>query len=144
MKTRLLYRLALPALVLAGAASLGAQAPDRTKPPVPGPPPALTLPRIQKLALSNGLPVWLVEQHEVPVAQINLVVRIGSANDPAGKYGVAALTASMLMEGAGSRGSLELADAIDFLGADLTAGSSSDLSTVRLHAPVAPSLNSRP
>jgi NAD(P)-dependent dehydrogenase (short-subunit alcohol dehydrogenase family) len=31
----------------------------------------------------------------------------------------------------------ELADAVDFLGADLTAGSSSDTSAVRLHTPVA-------
>lgn len=137
MKTRLMRHLILPALVLACAASPGAQAPDRTKPPVPGPPPALTLPRIQKQALSNGLPVWIVEQHEVPVAQVNLVLKSGSADDPAGKFGVAALTASMLMEGAGTRSSLELADAVDFLGADLTAGSSSDTSAVRLHAPVA-------
>ena len=45
----------------------------------------------------------------------------GSADDPAGKYGVASLTAAMLTEGAGSRTSLEIADAIDFLGADLSA-----------------------
>ena len=43
----------------------------------------------------------------------------------------------MLMEGAGSRSSLELADAIDFLGADLGAVSTVDASAVRLHAPVA-------
>src|SRR6478609_3148018 len=126
----------LTALLLAAAASLAAQAPDRSKPPVPGPPPALKLPTIQKQQLSNGLPVWIVEQHEVPVAQVNLVVLSGSADDPPGKYGIASLTASMLMEGAGSRSSLELADAVDFLGADLTAASASDMSAVRLHAPV--------
>ena len=48
------------------------QAPDRTHPPQPGPPPALNLPTIQKRQLSNGLPVWMVEMHEVPVAQVNL------------------------------------------------------------------------
>lgn len=104
---------------------------------MPGPAPVLRLPTIQKQRLSNGLPVWVVEQHEVPVAQVNLVVRSGSADDPAGKFGVASLTAAMLMEGAGSRSSLELADAVDFLGADLGAASGSDLSAVRLHAPVA-------
>ena len=130
-------RLRLTALLLAASVSLSAQAPDRSKPPVPGPAPTLTLPRIQKQKLSNGLPVWLVEQHEVPVAQVDLVVLSGTADDPAGKFGVAALTASMLMEGAGARSSLEVADAIDFLGADLNAGSTSDLSTVRLHSPVA-------
>ncbi len=130
-------RLTFAAIVLTAAASLSAQGPDRSKPPATGPAPALTLPAIQKQRLSNGLQVWLVEQHEVPVAQVNLVVRSGSADDPAGKFGVASLTAAMLMEGAGSRSSLDLADAVDFLGADLSAASSSDLSAVRLHAPVA-------
>src|SRR4029079_2857062 len=123
-------------LLIAAAVSLLAQAPDRSKPPVSGPPPTLKLPAIEKQQLTNGLPVWIVEQHEVPVAQVNLVVASGSADDPPGKYGVASLAASMLMEGGGSRSSLELADAIDFLGADLTAASASDMSAVRLHAPV--------
>jgi zinc protease len=130
-------RLTLTALLLTAAVSLAAQGPDRSKPPVSGPAPTLTVPRIQKQQLSNGLPVWVVEQHEVPVAQVNLVLMSGSTDDPAGKFGVASLTTAMLMEGAGARSSLELADAVDFLGADLNAGSTSDLSAVRLHAPVA-------
>lgn len=130
-------RIAFAALLIAAGVSLSAQAPDRSKPPEPGPAPALTVPRIQKQQLSNGLPVWIVEQHEVPVAQVNLVVLSGSADDPVGKFGIASLTSAMLMEGAGSRSSLELADAIDFLGADLNAVIGSDSSSVRLHTPVA-------
>ena len=114
-----------------------AQAPDRSKPPVPGPAPALKLPTIVKRQLSNGLPVWIVEVHEVPVVQVNLVFRAGSANDPAGKYGVASLTAAMLSEGAGTKSSLEIADAVEFLGADLNPSSGIDASAVRLHVPVA-------
>ncbi len=130
-------RLALTVCLVAAATSLLAQAPDRSKPPVPGPAPALTLPSIQKQTISNGLQVWLVERHEVPVAQVDLVVMSGTTDDPTGKFGVASLTASMLMEGAGGRSSLELADAVDFLGADLNANATSDISTVRLHTPVA-------
>ena len=113
------------------------QAPDRTHPPQPGPPAPLKLPAIQKQRLSNGLPVWIVETHEVPVAQVNLVVYSGTANDPPGKFGVASLTAAMLEEGAGDRSALQLADAIDYLGADLGATSGIDSSAVRLHVPVA-------
>ena len=116
---------------------LSAQAPDRSKPPALGPAPTLQLPQIQKRQLSNGLAVWIVELHEVPVAQVNLIVMAGSADDPAGKYGVASLTTAMLTEGAGSRAALEIADAIDFLGADLGAASGIDSSAVRLHVPVA-------
>src|SRR6267154_3539441 len=114
------------AVVVFAASVLGAQAPDRSHPPQPGPPPPLHLPAIQKLKLSNGVPVWIVELHEVPVAQVNLVVLSGSANDPPGKYGIASLTAAMLEEGAGSRSALEIADAVDYLGADLGAASNID------------------
>ena len=119
------------------AATLGAQAPDRSKPPVPGPAPAVKLPAVQKRQLTNGLPVWIVELHEVPVVQVNLVVTSGSADDPVGKYGVASMTTAMLINGAGSRSALDIADAIDFLGASLETTSGSDATAVRLHTPVA-------
>jgi zinc protease len=124
------------AIVAALAVTTLAQAPDRSHAPQPGPPPALHLPSIQKQKLSNGLPVWIVELHEVPVAQVNLVVFSGTANDPPGKYGAASLTAAMLEQGAGSRSALEIADAVDYLGADLGAATTSDLTAVRLHVPV--------
>jgi predicted Zn-dependent peptidase len=124
-------------VVLAVGAGAAGQAPDRSKKPVPGPAPALKLPPIQKRALSNGLPVWIVEMHEVPVVNVALIVRAGAALDPAGAYGLAAVTADMLDEGAGSRSALELADAIDTLGASLSTGSGFDASSVQLHVPVA-------
>jgi predicted Zn-dependent peptidase len=120
------------------AAPAFAQAPpDRSHPPAPAPPPQLDLPEIQKRTLSNGLTVWLVERHEVPLVQVNVVVRAGAGDDPAGKFGTASLTAAMLDEGAGTRSALELADAVEFLGADLATASSFDSSAVRLNVPVA-------
>src|SRR3989454_5481185 len=134
----MMIRRSVSVAALAGlTAVVSAQAPDRTKPPAPVPPPALNLPSIQKKQLSNGLPVWIVELYEVPVAQVNLVVFSGSADDPVGKFGVANLTTSMLQEGAGPRSALEIADAVDFLGADLGTSSATDSSAVRLHVPVA-------
>ena len=124
-------------LVLGSLSLAAQQRPDRTRPPQPGPPPALNLPPIQKRALSNGLPVWVIETHEVPIAQVSLVVLAGSDDDPAGKFGTASLTAAMLDEGAGARSSLEIADAVEFLGADLTTSSAFDASAVRLNVPVA-------
>jgi predicted Zn-dependent peptidase len=123
--------------VALAAASAAAQAPDRSRLPVSGPPPTLKLPAIQKRQLTNGLPVWIVGLHEVPVVQVSLLVTRGTGDDPHGKFGVASLTAAMLTEGAGSRSSLELADAIDFLGADLRAFAGVDSSAIRLHIPVA-------
>jgi zinc protease len=134
MNTRTLIAFTVCALA---AATLAAQAPDRSAPPKSGPPPALHLPAIQKRQLSNGLPVWIVELHKVPVVQVNLVVLSGSAADPASKFGVASVAAAMLENGAGSRSALQIADAVDFLGADLSTGAASDSTVVRLHVPVA-------
>ncbi len=139
MTRRLFFVLSvLSVLSVALSVALVAQgAPDRSKPPTIGAPPRLNLPEIQKRMLSNGLAVWLVESHEVPLVQINLLLKAGAADDPAGKFGLASLTAAMLDEGAGSRSSLELADAVDFLGASLATTASFDASAVRLNVPVA-------
>ena len=104
--------------------------PDRSKPPALGPAPELKLPPIARRALSNGLPVWVVESHEVPLVQVNLLVLAGSGDDPPDSFGVASLTAAMLDEGAGMRSALEIADEIDFLGAALSTQSSFDATAV--------------
>jgi zinc protease len=126
----------LLALALVAAVSAQGQA-DRSKPPALGSAPQLKLPAIQKRTLSNGVPVWLVEAHEVPLVQVTLLLKAGASDDPNGKFGLASLTAAMLDEGAGKRSSLEIADEIEFLGADLSTSSSFDASAVRLGVPVA-------
>ena len=133
-------RFATVIVVLICSAELGGQqprGPDRLQPPALGPAPTLTVPAIDKRTLSNGLPIWIVRTHKVPLAQLELVVRAGSAADPLQKFGLASLTADMLDEGAGSRSALEIADAIDYLGAELSTNSTSDASFVDLHVPVA-------
>jgi predicted Zn-dependent peptidase len=122
--------------LLLQATTLLAQ-PDRSAPPQPGVPPQLKLPPIQHFKLSNGMPVVLLEKHTVPIVQINLVVRTGACMDPEGKRGLGSMTAAMLTEGAGSRNALQLADAIDYLGARIDAGAGKHTSGIQLHTPVA-------
>lgn len=126
-------------LLMCLSVSLAAQTvkPDRSAPPPLGPAPQLNLPQIQKRMLSNGVPVWVIETHAVPLVQVNLVIKAGSGTDPVGKFGLASLTAAMLDEGAGSRTALQIADEVEFLGADLATTSSFDASAVRLNVPVA-------
>ena len=125
------------ALGLTTAALNAQQAPDRSHPPTVGPPPALKLPPLEKRTLSNGLQVWIIGVHKVPTVHLELTIRTGAASDPAQKFGLASLTADMLDEGAGSRNALELADAIDFLGAELSTTGSVDATYVDLQVPVA-------
>ena len=110
---------------------------DLTKPPALGAPPTLNPPRITTRELANGLRIVIVEQHELPLADVLLQVRTGGEADPAGKMGTAALVAAMLTEGAGTRSSLQIADQAAYLGVELRATSSWEQSTVSLHTPTA-------
>jgi len=85
---------------------------ERSRPPSLGPAPQLKIPPIEKRTLSNGLPVWIVEAPEVPLAQVNLVIHAGSSDDAANASGLASFTAAMLDEGAGTRSSLQIADEV--------------------------------
>lgn len=110
---------------------------DRSRPPELGPPPSLRLPPVETRTLSNGLKLYIVEQHELPLADLVLLVKSGSEADPAGRTGLATLVADMLMEGTTSRTGLEVADQAAYLGIDLDAGATWDASRVTLHAPTA-------
>lgn len=137
---RLVSRGSAAALALAMiSASLSAQkAPfDRTKPPILGPAPSLTLPKTTERTLPNGLRLIVVEHHELPLVDISLVVRTGAEAEPATKTGTATLMASLMSEGAGARNSQAIAEQQAFLGIFINAFSGWDQSTVSLHAPTA-------
>ena len=98
--------------------------------------PAATLaPVIAKRQLSNGLRVWIVEQHELPVVQMSLLVLSGTAADPRGRYGAASLTSAMLTRGAGARSAVEIADALDVMVANLSASSDVDSTSLQMYVP---------
>lgn len=121
MKT---FRHVIVVILCLGTVSLAQT--DRTKKPEPQKIPPLKLPSIQRAALSNGLGIMLVEHHELPVVQMQLVICSGSSLDPAGKSGLALLTAQMADEGTTKRDALKIADDLDFIGANLSVGSSDD------------------
>src|SRR6185436_12595054 len=107
---------------------------NRTERPAGGS--AVTMaPVILKRQLGNGLRVWIVEQHELPVVQMSLLVPAGTAADPRGRYGVASLTSAMLTRGAGSRSAAEIADALDVLVANLSASSDVDSTSLQMYVP---------
>ena len=130
-------RLNLILVLLLSAPVLAQQPPDRSKPPALGPVPSLKLPPLEKRTLSNGLQVWIMGIHKVPAVHLELAVRAGVAADPPRKFGLASLAAAMLDEGAGARSALDISDAIDFLGAQLSTTGSVDATYVDLHVPVA-------
>jgi zinc protease len=122
-------------------ASAGA---DRSKPPVPGAPPELKLPKLQRATLSNGLKVVLAERHELPLVNFILASDAGFASDALSAPGTANLAMEVLTDGTKTRNALQISDELELLGAQLRSSSNLDLSFVSLSALKAkldPSLN---
>ncbi len=112
------------------AAPTSAQEAWRKKPPESPPPRPFKLPKIESFKLANGLSVQLVEDHRYPLVTMALGLKVGSANDPAKKRGVASMTADMLTEGTKKRTSKQIADEVDFIGGALKAGADNDFTIV--------------
>ena len=134
-RSALCFAATLVAATISAPSSASAQVLDRTRPPALGPTPALRLPAVQSAVLPNGLRMFVIEMHEVPVVDITLSIDAGAVGDPADLPGLATFTAGMLDEGAGRRAALEIAEEADFLGARLRTAASFDIATVYLHVP---------
>ncbi|MCS6318686.1 MAG: insulinase family protein [Nitrospira sp.] len=78
---------------------------------------------------SNGMTVLFLEQHFLPTVEIHALVKVGSAQDPPDKAGLANLTASLLDEGTVTRTSRQIAEQIDFVGGSLGAHATEDFTT---------------
>ena len=91
---------------------------------------SLSLPPYQKVALRNGLTLFLMEQHEVPIVSVSAIVKAGSTADPAGKEGVASIAAALLRRGTNTRSANQFADELDFIGASFGASTSVDATRV--------------
>lgn len=115
-------KLSILLLIVLGAAAVAA-AQDRATPGQ-----ALGVRR----ELPNGL-VWLFsEQRSLPLVSVNLLIKGGVLRDPAGKAGLANLTALLLTQGTKKRSATQIAQEADFLGAKLGASGSDDSAAVSL------------
>ena len=101
----------------------------RPEPPTPA---AFKPPAPVVYTATNGVTVWLVERHGLPIVSIAIAVPSGAANDPPGKGGLARITAQMLDEGAGARSAIDVSRDVDALGATLATTSDADTSTASL------------
>jgi len=105
---------------------------DRGTAPGVGNARSLRFPEVQDYTLENGLRVILVERDALPLVSLELQFRGGASAHPAAKAGLASLTADMIDEGTATRSALEIADAVDLLGASLSSTAGYDASQVRL------------
>ncbi len=94
---------------------------DRSVEPPFGPSPSLAAPAVWTETLDNGLRLVGVEDRELPLVNFELYFRGGMLLDEPGRVGVANLLAATMLEGTANRSPEDLEEAIDLLGASITA-----------------------
>ncbi len=120
----------LAAIVLALAAAVPAFAADAALPARPEKiafrPFQFDVPKAAKfrntLKVGNAvIPVYVAEDHSLPLVNIGFTMRAGSFLEPADKVGLASLTGTMMRKGgAGSRTPIEFDERADFLAANVS------------------------
>jgi zinc protease len=96
------------------------------EPPAPSDPRPVNFPELQRAELPNKLAIYVVENHEVPIVDIQLVVRVGDVHDEM----LATMTASMLGEGTKKRTKAQIDAEIEQLGSSLGASSSTHTTVI--------------
>ncbi|MCA9592563.1 MAG: insulinase family protein [Myxococcales bacterium] len=129
---------AAPAAGAPPAARATPSADFRDHVPEPGPADAVRIPAPEVAKLENGLTLYVLRR-PARVVSVRVLLRAGSNQDPAGKSGLAALTARLASEETKDHDSTGLAEAIESLGATLsrsTGRQSSELGLTVLPADV--------
>lgn len=101
---RLMPRLCLALCLALPGWPARAGTPGVDEPPLPQAPLPVELPALHESTLANGLTVIVVPRPGLPLVSWVLAVRTGPEADPAGRSGVAALTATLLTKGARREG----------------------------------------
>ena len=102
----------------------------RSTAPKPGPQPKLNLPVPTEFALDNGLKVYLVQDHSLPILAVRFQALGGGEANAVDKPGIADFTSAMLTEGTANRSAPQIADDTDRIGATLQQAATYDTSSI--------------
>lgn len=87
----------------------------------------LRLPDYRTVKLENGIKLFLLERHALPLVSFEWIMKTGgSIGDPPGQEGLASLTAELLRKGTELRTADQISDTLDFVGATWAASASHD------------------
>jgi zinc protease len=90
------------------------------------------MPPVQRLVLPNQIVLLMSEDHSLPIVTLQLLVNSGSRRDPPEQEGLAYLTAKGLLLGTSKHSVTQMNEELDFIGANLSASSGRDFTTVSL------------
>ncbi len=93
---------------------------DRSKQPVPGANPVVELPAIWDTRLANNVRVLAVPNTETPTVTVRATFAMGQRDEPAGKAGLAALTAALMDEATKTHSAAEFSEELERIGASVS------------------------
>lgn len=96
---------------------------------------AVQLPPFEEFTTAGGLHVIIARREPIPLVSVRLMLRAGAAVDPAGRAGLADFSARLLRRGTSGMTADEINEAVEFVGAGISAGASEDFSSVCLTTP---------
>ena len=76
------------------------------------------MPPYQKFKLKNGLTIYLMEQHEVPLINVSAVFDAGAVQD-GNRYGLASMTAQALLFGSANYTKSQIEEKTEYVGASV-------------------------
>jgi zinc protease len=100
--------------------------------PRSGPARSYQFPKFSSETLPSGVRLLVAPIAKLPVVTVLVVVDTGSTNDPAGKEGVAMLTARAILEGSRRFDGAELAEKFEQLGTSLESGADWDSTFIKI------------
>lgn len=111
--------------------SLAAES-ERVAPPTPAAPVSAKIAPSSEKTLANGMKVIVTPNRALPLISANLRFAAGAGADPANLAGLADMTATLSTKGTQTRTATDIAQAVEALGASLSASAGADSTTVSL------------
>ena len=107
---------------------------QQEQPPAPAAPRSIKIPAVQTQKLPNGLEIAVAERKNVPLVTVSLLMRnSGAAGEE--KDGLANTTAALLTKGTKTRTATQIAEDMEFLGGNITAGAGWTTTVVSVNVP---------
>ena len=122
------YAALLVVALVSNGCNQGSQRPAKSYKEIEYPPLSkLNIPQPQRFELQNGMAVYMIEDHALPLVNIVALVRVGSRWEPVNKAGLASITGTVMRTGGTpTRSGDQLDEELDRLGAVVETGAGND------------------
>jgi zinc protease len=104
----------------------------RAQQPVAGEAKGVKAPALDRFKLPNGISVFLVERHNLPLISLSVEFEGGSTVDPKGKEGLASVCAGLMSEGTQALDKIAFEETLADIASDVNSGAGADEHTVSM------------